>query len=154
MFPSSYHHEIFRSDYQWQKWYPCKMSRSGVKGQGHRGQSLTKPFPDCNSSLNSRMAMKWCTKLKAASKRCLIVFQGDPSNFKVTRDKKIADFDPSLAFPDCDSISNSQMAIKWCTKLEIAYKRCPIGFQGHPSYFKVTRDKKSPILTQMERLRI
>ena len=24
MFPSSYHHEIFRSYYQWQKWRPCK----------------------------------------------------------------------------------------------------------------------------------
>ena len=38
MFPSSYHHEIFRSYYQWQKWCPCKRSRSEVKGQGHRGQ--------------------------------------------------------------------------------------------------------------------
>ena len=37
MFPSSYHHEIFRSYYQWQKWRPCKRSRSEVKGQGHRG---------------------------------------------------------------------------------------------------------------------
>ena len=33
MFPSSYHHEIFRSYYQWQKWRPCKRSRSEVKGQ-------------------------------------------------------------------------------------------------------------------------
>ena len=30
MFPSSYHHEIF-SYYQWQKWCPCKRSRSKVK---------------------------------------------------------------------------------------------------------------------------
>ena len=36
MFPSSYHHEIFRSHSQWQKWRPCKRSRSEVKGQGHR----------------------------------------------------------------------------------------------------------------------
>ena len=41
MFSSSYHHEIFRSDYQWQKWHPCKRSRSEVKGQGHRGCSPT-----------------------------------------------------------------------------------------------------------------
>ena len=60
MFPSSYHHEIFRSYYQWQKWRPCKRSRSEVKGQGHRGHNPTLPFPDCNSSLNSRMMMKWC----------------------------------------------------------------------------------------------
>ena len=41
MFPSSYHHEIFRSYYQWQKWRPCKRSRSEVKGQGHRDQHPT-----------------------------------------------------------------------------------------------------------------
>ena len=60
MFPSSYHHEICRSHYQWQKWRPCKRSRSEVKGQGHRGHNPTLPFPDCNSSLNSLMMMKWC----------------------------------------------------------------------------------------------
>ena len=31
MFPSSYHHKIFRSYYQWQKWYPWK-------GQGQRSK--------------------------------------------------------------------------------------------------------------------
>ena len=31
MFPSSYHHEIYRSYYQWQKWCPCKRWRSKVK---------------------------------------------------------------------------------------------------------------------------
>ena len=31
MFPSLYHHEIFRSYYQWQKWRPCKGPRSEVK---------------------------------------------------------------------------------------------------------------------------
>ena len=41
MFPSSYHHKIFRSYYQWQKWRPCKRSRSEVKGQGHRGHNPT-----------------------------------------------------------------------------------------------------------------
>ena len=29
-FLSSYHHEIFRSYYQWQKWYPCKRSKVKV----------------------------------------------------------------------------------------------------------------------------
>ena len=41
MFPSSYHHEIFRSYHHGQKWCPCKRSRSEVKGQGHRGQHPT-----------------------------------------------------------------------------------------------------------------
>ena len=45
------------------------------------------------------------------------------------------------------------MAMKCCTKLETAKKRCPIVFQGHPSNFKVTRDKTSPILTQIGRFR-
>ena len=52
---------------------------------------------------------------------------------------KIAEFDPDWAFPDCNSSLNSPMATKWCTKLEVALKRCPIVFQGHPSNFKVTR---------------
>ena len=42
-------------------------------------------FPDCNSSLNSPMATKWCTKLEVALKSCPFVFQSHPSNFKVTR---------------------------------------------------------------------
>ena len=33
MFSSSYHHEIFRSDYQWQKWRPCH-----TNGQGQRSK--------------------------------------------------------------------------------------------------------------------
>ena len=66
---------------------------------------------------------------------------------------KIVKFDPNWAFPDCNSSLNSPMAIKWCTKLETAKKRCPIVFQGHPSNFKVTWDKTSPILTQIGRFR-
>ena len=46
MFPSSYHHEIFRSYHQWQKWRPCKRSRSKVKvtevtTQLHRFRTVT-----------------------------------------------------------------------------------------------------------------
>ena len=37
IFLSSHHHEIFWSYYHWQKWRPCKRSRSKVKGEGHRG---------------------------------------------------------------------------------------------------------------------
>ena len=54
MLPSSYHHGIFRNDYQWQKWCPCKRSRSEVKGQGHRPRS--KPnLAVYNASLNLHM---------------------------------------------------------------------------------------------------
>ena len=33
---------------------------------------------------------------------------------------KIVEFDPNLAFPDCNSSFKSPMATKWCTKLEVA----------------------------------
>ena len=66
---------------------------------------------------------------------------------------KIVEFYSNLAFPDCNSSLNSPMAMKCCTKLETAKNRCPIVFQGHPSNFKVTRDKTSPILTQIGRFR-
>ena len=67
--------------------------------------------------------------------------------------KKIVDFDPNWAFPDCNSSLNSWMAMKCCTKLETVKERCPFVFQGHPSYFKVTRYKTSPILTQIGHFR-
>ena len=37
-------------------------------------------FPERNSSLNSPMALKLCTKLDTLEKRCPIVFRGHPSN--------------------------------------------------------------------------
>ena len=64
---------------------------------------------------------------------------------------KFVEFDPNWAFLDCNSSLNLPMAMKCCTKLETAKGRCPIVFQGHPSNFKVTRDKISPILTQIGR---
>ena len=61
-----------------------------AKGQGQRSRSQ-RSTPNLavsglfNSSLNSHMAMKSCTQLEAAWKRCPIVLQGHLSNFKVTR---------------------------------------------------------------------
>ena len=66
---------------------------------------------------------------------------------------KFVEFDSNWSFPDCSSSLNSPMAMKCCTKLETAKKRCPIVFPGHPSNFKVRRDKTSPILTQIGRFR-
>ena len=78
--------------------------------------------------------------------RSLVKFRGHTA-------KKIVDFDPNWAFPDCKSSLNSPMAMKCCTKLETAKERCPIVFQGHPSNFKVTQDETSPIFTQIWRFR-
>ena len=163
---------------------PYCFSRSSIKFQGHTALKIVEfdpkwAFPDCNSSLNSAMAMKCCTKLETAKERCPIIFQGHQSNFKVTRYKaspiltqigrfrtigqsqlsnpsdlpcsrssvkfqghtalKSVAFDPDWVFPDSNSSLNSPMATKWCTKLRVALKRCPIVFEGHPSNFKVTR---------------
>ena len=56
---------------------------------------------------------------------------------------KNADFDPNWAFLDCNSSLNLPMAVKWCTKLDVVWKRCPIVFQCHPSNCKVTRDNNA-----------
>ena len=51
--------------------------------------------------------------------------------------QNIVDFDPNIAFPDCNASLNWPiMAMEWCTKLEVAQKRCPIVFQCHPSNLK------------------
>ena len=87
-------------------------------------------FIDCNSTFNLRMNAKWCTKIEVAQKRCLIVFQGYPSNFT---SKEIDDLDPNWAFPDNNSSFNASMVTKLCTKFK--------------------RDKKSLILTRIKRFR-
>ena len=85
--------------------------------------------------------------------------RGAPLFFKVIRQiprshgTKHHRFWPEWAFPDCNSSLNSSMALKWCTKLELGWQTCPIVFQGHPSNFKVTRDRKLPILTRIEHFR-
>ena len=48
---------------------PYCFSRSSIKFQGHTGPKIADfdlnwAFPDCHSSFNSPMALKWCTKLK------------------------------------------------------------------------------------------
>ena len=63
---------------------PYCLSRSSVKFQGRTALKIVEfdpnwAFPDCNSSLNSPMAMKCCTKLETAKERCPIVFLGHPS---------------------------------------------------------------------------
>ena len=66
---------------------------------------------------------------------------------------KIVKFYRNWAFLDSNSSLNSLMVMKCCIKLEIAKERCPIVFQSHPSNFKVTRDKTSPLLTRIGRFR-
>ena len=117
MFPSSYRHEITRSYYQWQKWRPCKRSRSKVKvtevtTQLYRFRTVTPVWIHVwwwNDAYNLIML-----------RRGALLF------FKVIRQIsrshgiKIVEYDPDWAFPDCNSSLNSPMATKCCTKLEVA----------------------------------
>ena len=109
-------------------------------------------LPDHHSSLNSQMATKWCTKLEVAKKRCPIVFQGHPSNLKVTQDKN-CQFWPAFGFLDCNFSWNWQMVMKWCKKAcsveEVPnyFSVLSIKFQGH------TGQKKSSIFTWILRFR-
>ena len=119
MFPSSYHHEIFRSYYQWQKWRPCKRSRSEVKGQGHRGHDPNFRF----RTVTPVWIHIWWWNDTYSS---MLLRRGALLFFKVIRQisrshgAKIAEFDPDWAFLDCNSSLNSPMAMKCCTKLEVA----------------------------------
>ena len=89
----------------------------------------------------------WCLEeVPYCFSRSSVKFQGHTA-------LKIVEFDPDWAFPDCNSNLNSPMATKWCPKLEVALKRCPVVFQGHPSNFKVTQLLKSSNLTQIGRFR-
>ena len=94
------------------------------------------------------MHTAWCCieEVPYCFSRSSVKFQGHMA-------QRIVEFDPNWVFPDCNSSLNSPMAMKCCTKLETAKERCPIVFQGHPSSFKVTRDKTSLILTQIRRFR-
>ena len=67
---------------------------------------------------------------------------------------KITEIKTNLAlvwtFPYRNSSLNWQMATKWCTKHEVAGKRCPVVFQGYLSNLKVTRAEKSTICLRFE----
>ena len=72
----------------------CCFSKSSINFKGHTGKKITNFDPNLGVSglylsMNSPMALKWCTKLDVVQKRCLIVFQGHASYFKVTQAKKL-----------------------------------------------------------------
>ena len=117
-------------------WYyleevPYCFSRSSVKFQGHTAQlqfEFTKGYEMMHKAWSSIEEVPYCFW------RPSIKFQGHPA-------LKTVEFDPNWGFPGCNSSLNSPMAIKWCTRLEVASKKCSIVFQGHPSNFKVMAQK-------------
>ena len=69
--------------------------------------------------------------------------------------QKIVNFDPNWGFLDSNCSLNSPMGLKWCTKLGVVEKRCPIfsrssiKFEGHVDR-KI--DDLNPILSKITRL--
>ena len=137
---------------------PYCFARSSVKFQGRTALKIVDfdpdwGFPDCNYSLKSPMGTKMMHRAWSSIVEVPYCFSSSYVKFEGHTALKIVKFDQNWAFPDCNSSLNSPMAMKCCTKLETAKERCPIVFQGHPSNFKVTRYKASPILTQIQRFR-
>ena len=116
-------------------------SRSSVKFQCHRANKIVdfdsnRAFPDCDSSFNSLMAMKLCTKLDVVQHRYPVVFQGHLSNFKVARDKnrlltQIERF--RIVAPIWIPDGFDMMHKAWCNIEEVhnSLSRSSIKLQGH-----------------------
>ena len=115
------------------------------------------PFPDCNTCLNSLMAMKWnyAQRLKQPRRGALLFFKVICQIFRSHGTKK----SPILTWIE-RFWTVTQLLIHWWiwsdaqSLAKYSSKRCSIIFQGLPSNFEVTWGKKSQLLTQFERFRI
>ena len=78
---------------------------------------------------------------------CPVVFQGDVSNFKVTRDKSspilTRIWRSQTVIPFFNDDFNDAQSLNWHRRGALLF------FQGHASNFMVTQDKKVLILTRM-----
>ena len=129
-------------------------SRSSVKFQGHMAKkflivSQIGFFRKVTPVWIHRWVWNDAQNLKYHRRGALLFFKVI-HQISRSRGTKNCQFDPSWEFRDCYSSFNLPMATQWCPKLEVAYNRCPIVFQGHPSNFKVTQDRKLLILTWIE----
>ena len=110
------------------------MQKVKVRGQsqGHRGQNPIQHFPDCNSSLNSHMAMKWWTL-----RRCALCFFKSSVKFQGhTADKlliltQIGRFRTVTPFEFTNGCEMMHKA--WISTEEVPYcfSRSSFNFQGH-----------------------
>ena len=104
---------------------PYCFPMSSVKFEGHMAEKIVDFDPnrallDCNSSLYSPMAgYQMMHKAWSSIEEVPYCFEGHTA-------LKIVEFYQNWPFSECNSSLNSPMAKKWCTKLEVAMKRCPI----------------------------
>ena len=134
---------------------PYCFSWSSVKFQGHKAKKIVDfdpywAFLECNSSLNSLMATKWCTELEVAENRCPVVFQGHPSNCEVTQIKKSSIFTQIRCFQTVTPvwihwwIWNDAQSLMWNRRGTLLL------FEVIHQISKVTRAEKSMIWIQFE----
>ena len=110
---------------------PYCFSRSSLKFQSHKIQKNFDrkwAFPDCNSSFEFTNGYEMMHKAWSRLGEVPYCFSRSSVKFQGHTAKRIVDFDLNWAFPDCNSSFNSQMTMKWCTKLDVVWKRCPIFF--------------------------
>ena len=112
---------------------PYWFSRSSVKFQGHRAKKIVHfdpngAFPDCNSSLNSTMALKWCTKLGVASNRCPIIFSWDQSALWMVLSVRHTFFTMLLSSYHHEIVRSYYHRQKWCP---CKRSRSEVKGQGH-----------------------
>ena len=97
---------------------------------------------------NDAQNLKWYWRVALFISRSSVKFQDQVG-------QKSSNFDSNRAFSDCISSLNSPMAFKWCTKLDVVCKRCPIvfsmssiKFQGHTGW---RIDDLNPIISKITR---
>ena len=112
MFPSSYHHGIIISYSQGQKWCPCKRSTAEIKGQGYRGQNKLSPNLGVSGTLQFEFTDTYEMMHKAwiGIEAVPYYFSRSSVKFQGHTGRTIDDFDPNLAYPDCNSSFNSWTA--------------------------------------------
>ena len=95
------------------------MQKVKVKGQGHRGHDPTFRFRTVTPVW---IHIWWWNDTYSLMllRRGALLFLKVIRQISRSHGAKIAEFDPDWAFPDCNSSLNSPMAMKCCTKLEVA----------------------------------
>ena len=95
------------------------MQKVKVRGQGHRGHDPTFRFRTVTPVW---IHIWWWNDTYSLMllRRGVLLFFKVIHQISRSHGAKIAEFDPDWAFPDCNSSLNSPMAMKCCTKLEVA----------------------------------
>ena len=95
------------------------MQKDKVKGQGHRGHDPNFRFRTVTPVW---IHIWWWNDTHSLMllRRGALLFLKVIRQISRSHRAKIAEFDPDWAFPDCNSSLNSPMAMKCCTKLEVA----------------------------------